>query len=269
MANYLVGFSVNVADVTKFGQILDQTIAQFRPIDGIIVSDNLIAWHRNLSFLDDGKLMELMALHATGADEKGIIWRTYIYIWCMEQALRLDGDLLECACYKGTTVRIACDYLDFKSYAKQFLLFDLFDPVAYGLVPTKPELGLGLYEKVVDRFADLANVSVIKGRVPEILVEHCPAKIAFLHLDMNNAEAEIAALDILFDRIVPGGWILLDDYGWLQFREQKIAEDAFFQARGLRPMELPTGQAIVIKPLADSSKKRVVARRTPKRKQKL
>ena len=59
--------------------------------------------------------------------------------------------------------------------------------------------------------------------------------------------AEIGALELLFDRLVPGAVVVLDDYGWIAYREQKAAEDPFFLARGYRVMELPTGQGLLIK----------------------
>jgi O-methyltransferase len=54
-------------------------------------------------------------------------------------------------------------------------------------------------------------------------------------------------LEILFERVVAGGLIVLDDYGWLYYRDQKKAHDDFFAAHGLRVMELPTGQGLVLK----------------------
>ena len=97
------------------------------------------------------------------------------------------------------------------------------------------------------RFADLPNVVVTQGRVPEVLERVVPEKIAFMHLDMNSAEAEVGALGVLWDRMVPGAMLVLDDYGWEGYRAQKLAEDAWLQARGFHVIELPTGQGMVIK----------------------
>ena len=110
-----------------------------------------------------------------------------------------------------------------------------------------PAHGKDLYAEVRDRFADLANVTVTQGRVPEILDDIAPETIAFLHLDLNDAKPEMAALTTLFDRVSPGGTIVLDDYGWFAYRAQKEAEDPFFAARGYSVLELPTGQGLVIK----------------------
>ncbi len=65
--------------------------------------------------------------------------------------------------------------------------------------------------------------------------------------DLNNAPAEIGALDRLFDRVSPGGIVLFDDYGWLAYRAQKDAEDPWLAARGYQVLELPTGQGLVFK----------------------
>jgi predicted O-methyltransferase YrrM len=75
-----------------------------------------------------------------------------------------------------------------------------------------------------------------------------PEKICYLHIDLNSAKYEIAVLDALFDRVVPGGVIILDDYEWSgMYREQKIAEDAWFEQRRYRVFPLPTGQGLVLK----------------------
>ena len=48
--------------------------------------------------------------------------------------------------------------------------------------------------------------------------------------------------------MVPGGILILDDYEWSgYYRQQKLAEDQWFEARRYRVMPLPTGQGLVIK----------------------
>jgi hypothetical protein len=43
---------------------------------------------------------------------------------------------------------------------------------------------------------------------------------------MNNTTPEIAAAERFWDRLVPGGIIVLDDYGWRKQINQKIAFDS-------------------------------------------
>jgi O-methyltransferase len=105
----------------------------------------------------------------------------------------------------------------------------------------------GLYEEVVTRFQTKPYVHVLRGVVPDVLTDTAPSKIAFLHLDLNSPEPERAALELLFDRISPGGVIVFDDYGWSIFRKQKDSADLFAASRGHSVLELPTGQGLVIK----------------------
>ena len=64
---------------------------------------------------------------------------------------------------------------------------------------------------------------------------------------MNAARAEIGALDALFERVVPGGYIVLDDLGRSRLDSLGAEESAWMKARGYEILELPTGQGLVIK----------------------
>ena len=101
--------------------------------------------------------------------------------------------------------------------------------------------------RVVDRFAEFPNVEVIKGIVPGVFSERAPDQIAFLHIDLNAAEAETAALDVLFDRVTPGGIVLLDDYGRGEQFSLYVAHKAWFDERNYSILEISTGQGLIIK----------------------
>jgi hypothetical protein len=55
-------------------------------------------------------------------------------------------------------------------------------------------------------------------------------------------------VEYFWDKLVSGGIIILDDYGWAKQINQKIAFDKFADIHGDRPLSLPTGQALIIKP---------------------
>ncbi|WP_340316741.1 TylF/MycF/NovP-related O-methyltransferase [Rhizorhabdus argentea] len=215
---------------------------------GLFTGDNLITYSKNLSFLTDAEFMKAFNAHATTNIEKGIIWRIATVAWAARNGMRLEGDFVECACYKGITARIVCDYVDFGSQPdRHYYLYDLFEHDASMPHHHMPEHSQSLFDEVKQRFSHLPNVTVTQGRVPESLAQAAPEKIAFLHLDLNNANAEMGALEVLFDRMVPGAIMVLDDYGWLAYRAQKLAEDPWLEKRGYRVMELPTGQGLLIK----------------------
>ncbi len=215
---------------------------------GIYTGDNLFTYHRNLSFLGDGPFMEAFKKHAETEIEKSLLWRLSTIIWGVRNGLRLEGDFVECACYKGTTAHIICDTIGFSNFPdRHYYLYDLFEHDPSMNHHSMPEHSKKLYKKVKSRFSTFPNVTVTAGKVPDILEEISPKKIAFMHLDLNNAEAEVGALELLFNRMVPGAILVLDDYGWLAYKQQKLAEDPWFANHGYRVLELPTGQGLVIK----------------------
>lgn len=83
--------------------------------------------------------------------------------------------------------------------------------------------------------------------MPDSFSQGTPERISLLHIDMNNAPAEIATLEAMWERVVPGGIALLDDYGWIAYSAQTFAERDFFAQRGYSVLELPTGQGLVLK----------------------
>lgn len=97
------------------------------------------------------------------------------------------------------------------------------------------------------RFQSYPNVRIIRGVVPDSFAAAVPDRIAYCHIDLNSPAAEVGALDVLFDRVVSGGMVVFDDYGWLPFAKQKAAEDAFAERRGYDILELPTGQGLLVK----------------------
>ena len=51
-----------------------------------------------------------------------------------------------------------------------------------------------------------------------------------------------------WERVVPHGAILLDDYAYPGYEEQKVAWDHFAEDKGLQILSLPTGQGLILKP---------------------
>jgi O-methyltransferase len=231
-----------------FHTAIQQVINHTYP-DGILSGDNLFTIGRSLGFLGDENFMAARQRHVETVVEKSIVWRNHVQCWAAKSVLarKIPGDFVECGCYKGVSVGIICDYVDFRNSGRHYYLYDLFEHDKSMIHERMPAHGAELYDAVKARFADLPNVTVTKGFVPQILDEIAPKSIAFLHVDLNNAPAEVGALDRLFDRVSPGGIVLFDDYGWLAYRAQKDAEDAWLATRGYQVLELPTGQGLVFK----------------------
>jgi hypothetical protein len=46
----------------------------------------------------------------------------------------------------------------------------------------------------------------------------------------------------------PGGVVILDDYGWQHYNEQKVSMDEWAARTGVSILTLPTGQGLMVKP---------------------
>jgi predicted O-linked N-acetylglucosamine transferase (SPINDLY family) len=209
--------------------------------------DNMFLFQRNNSMLNDQIFMKSWESNAITPPDRTIIWRRYILTMAGFHCQHLEGDFVECGAYQGVGAKTVIDYLGGKDFPKTFWLYDLFEHNEKMVNHSMQAHGPQLYSQVVNRFKEYPNVKIFKGFLPEILEQGCPEKIAYLHLDLNQAPAEIATLDALFDRVVPGGMIILDDYEMVFYRAQKLAEDTWFEKRGYKVFPLPTSQGFVIK----------------------
>lgn len=218
------------------------------------VSEGLAVWMKTNSFLTDVPFLNTAAKHAGLLPLAGWHWNLQTVIWAAQQARPLDGDFVELGVFRGHTTAVVAEHLGFGGWDRKWFLYDTFDGVPEDQLDDGwDRANVNLYkdtfsvEEVQARFAAYPNIEVIKGRVPEILHERCPERIALLHLDLNNVAAEMAAIAFLFDRLVPGGIIVFDDYGWAASASQMMAEKAWFRERGLAILELPTGQGLFVK----------------------
>lgn len=223
--------------------------------------DNMVLLGRNLSFRMDKNFIDAFNFYARGEQEKSLIWRLHTLTWAARNALCVDGDFVECGVFKGFCSSVIFRYLNFSNIDKTAFLYDSFEGLS-DQTSTEGERKMwdysqfdfdAIYREVLEKFASYSNVRVVKGVVPFSFDVDCPKKIAFLHIDMNSAMAEIMALEKLFDRVSPGGVIVLDDFGWDINSAQTMAEFAFMSERNHSILELPTGQGLIIKH-ADSKK---------------
>ena len=217
------------------------------------VGDMLISLGRNMGFMEDPAFVAAVNAEQPGTQEASLTWRLHVLCWCARNALRLEGDFVECGVLRGFMTAVAARYLSFETLPRRWHLYDTFQGIPAEQLDAGHEnpagyLDPGLHAFVRQRFAAYPNIEIHRGRVPEVLAGTAPGRIALLHLDMNSAAAEVGALEALYDRLVAGAHVLLDDYGWYVYRSQKVAEDTFFAKRGVGVLELPTGQGLVIKP---------------------
>ena len=181
------------------------------------------------------------------------IWRYHINHWAAKHAMELEGDFVECGVNRGSTAMSNIVYTRFEQYpGRKYYLFDTFNGLDEK-VSTKDEYERlkGHYEDcygfVVRSFSPYPNVVVVRGTVPETLEQMKIERVAYLSIDMNCAYPEEKAMEYFWPKMVKGGVIVLDDYGWPMCEEQKAAADRFAKKVGAMIMCLPNGQGIIIK----------------------
>jgi hypothetical protein len=221
----------------------------------IFAADMMICLWKNLSFQHDRKFLSSFTSSVTDEQERSLFWRVHTLAWAAKTALLVEGDFVECGVLRGFCSNVIFKYLDFGTLPRQAYLYDTFSGLPPETSTEAERTGWDysafdpekLYGEVRERFSAFGNVNVIRGIVPDSFAIASPQRVAFLHVDMNSEKAEMLALEHLFNKVVPGGVIVLDDFGWMCNVNQMKSELAFFTALGHQVLELPTGQGLVIR----------------------
>ena len=183
-------------------------------------------------------------------------YRVYLCCWAAEHGSRLEGDFVECGVNTGITSVAICKYLDFNSLQKRFYLYDTYRGIPleqaneWERVERQHE-NENFYEECFDlakkNFAPWPGCTLVRGMIPDTLAAHDIPKVAYLHIDMNIAAPEVAAMEHFWPRLVPSAIVLFDDYGFAGYRPQKLALDRWASSQGVAIATLPTGQGMLVK----------------------
>jgi hypothetical protein len=214
---------------------------------GFMFDENFVSAYKNCVEADRGRLL------LNGYD---IRWRIHTLLFAAKLATNLDGDFVDCGCGFGLFASAILSYINLQNTNKKYYMFDTFEGLSekystsdemirntliYKTIPS-------YYDEVVERFKNKEYVRIVKGAVPESLAEVNIDKVAFLSIDMNCVIPEEKALEHFWPRLVSGGVIVFDDYGFPKHEEQKKAHDSFAAKHNLVIYTSPTGQGILIKP---------------------
>ncbi|MFQ5700739.1 MAG: TylF/MycF/NovP-related O-methyltransferase [Acidobacteriota bacterium] len=200
---------------------------------------------------------------AAAGDDYQWHWRVHVGLWAAYSASKLAGDFVECGVNRGFLASAIMEYLDWDSLNKIFYLLDTFmgldenhvsdEERVHGKMEANQQMLKSCFyttdlDSVKANFAQWKNIRIIVGSIPDTLDAVMADKVAYLHLDMNCAPPEVAAFDYFWERLVPGAFILLDDYAYWTFERQKTAMDRAAAERNLKIVSLPTGQGLLLKP---------------------
>ena len=212
----------------------------------------ITAYQRGLKTCDKDHIL------LTGGPKHQIHWRVHVALWAASHAKLLEGDFVECGVDRGIFSSSIMAYLNWNSLNKQFFLFDTFcgiderylneEEKKQGRMEFSKRYYPECYEATKANFAEFKRVHLVRGSVPDTLSTVTITKICYLSIDMNCAKPEIEAAIFFWDKIVSGGIVLLDDYAYVGYDEQKKAFDKFAVEKGIKILSIPTGQGLFIKP---------------------
>jgi len=169
---------------------------------------------------------------------------------------RIPGSLVECGVWRGGSMMAAAlTLLEAGERERELYLFDTFEGMS---APTAADVSIDgksasalleaprstapesawCYATLPDVQAALSStrypaerLHFICGKVEETLPRSTPASIALLRLDTDWYESTRHELEHLYPRLVPGGVLIIDDYGhWAGCRK---AVDEYFAARNI------------------------------------
>ncbi len=173
-----------------------------------------------------------------------------------QQITGLPGDVLELGVYKAASL---VRWLTFRALleadaSRRVWGFDAFGPFPAGDVGGASDRafirrfeeaggdGLSIHEVSAYLAAKgFTNVELVPGDVqetlPKVLEQRPELRVALLHLDLDVYEPTALALGLLVDRMVPGGLIVIDDYGQVEGATRAV--DELCRDRGLSLEKLP------------------------------
>ena len=225
--------------------------------------DGLGVRGKNLGFLREPKFVEAVRFahegNIAGWKNAGftpeIPWRQHVCCWAASNALRLEGDFVECGVHTGLFSMAICNYLKFETKNRRFLLFDTFEGIPVeglndhdrGKANQMNQLYSDVYEIAKQNFKNFENVELIKGVLPDSLNTIEINQIGYLSIDLNNHQYEKQTIEALWDRLVPGAMVVIDDYAFEEHAEQYEMWNRFATSKNRMVLTVPTGQGLLQK----------------------
>ena len=182
----------------------------------------------------------------------------------------IPGDVVECGVWRGGSMQaVARTLLAADDTSRELYLFDTYEGMpppsekdvrhdgsaAADLLTTLPRnskvWAVATLEDVQEGFAQIPypaeKVHFVKGLVEETVPGEAPEQISILRLDTDWYESTRHELEHLYPRLVSGGVLLIDDYGWWQGSREAVEEFLRETGERLLLLRMASGR-IAVKP---------------------
>jgi len=180
-----------------------------------------------------------------GSPERG-----YTLISFARYAKNLPGDFAECGVYQGGSALWLCRALE--DTHKTLYLFDSFQGLPKPDPRYDPFFKEGQYAAtaaaVKERLGGFEHITDFReGWIPDTFAGLEGRRYAFANIDLDLYQPTLDCCAYIYPRLVSGGVMLFDEYGWASSHGEKAAVDEYFADKRDRPIALITGQAVVLK----------------------
>ena len=163
----------------------------------------------------------------------------------------IDGAIVECGVFRGgSMMTVAKTLLGLGLSNRDLYLFDTFEGMTKPTIHDENWSNLSALEEYSDKEIgenqsdwcratldvvknnmnltgyDASKIHFVKGMVEKTVPDRAPDKIALLRLDTDWYESTKHELEFLFPRLVKGGVLIIDDYGY--WKGQQKAVDEYF-----------------------------------------
>jgi len=251
-------------NIEKFPKILWPVLLLIKNLRAFFLP-RLITWSYSgdeigtgsiLSFMDEDLFKasyKRMRVASREVNDPGLHFRVHQILWATQNSFKLEGDFVECGTGRGMMMSAALHSLEnWNTSNKNLYLYDTFQPFGIDPETGKNDERFGVratYAKslsdVEANFSEWKRINFVMGFIPDSLQSVAVEKVAFLHIDLNNAAAEVGALRYFWPKVVRGGIIVLDDYA--QVLDQNQAMAALSNELGFSILTTGTGQGIIVK----------------------
>ena len=161
----------------------------------------------------------------------------------------LPGDIAEVGVYKGGSAYLLGKVID---VSKTIFLFDTFTGM--------PKSNLKIDKHIPGDFKDTSVEDVAKfletvharyiitpGFFPKTAANIRDKTFSFVHCDADLYNSVMSCCEFFYPRLVGGGILMFDDYGFDSCPGAKRAVDEFFSALPENPIPMISGQCFVVK----------------------
>ena len=188
--------------------------------------------------------------------------RVLNFFQLVEAANRLPaGDYIELGSHRGFSLRVIHRFMDPSRTLYSLDTFEGFDQRDIETEKSKydtPWMAGSFAPTSVERVAHYVgdgiwpdNLKMIKGWFPELFKGLDDVRWRFVHIDFDLYQPIKSALELLWKPLLPGGIVMIYDYGCYGFPAARTAVDEFCESIGQLPIELTDrwSTAVIRKPL--------------------